>query len=78
MALKKSILKKIFIAALGMWFVSLLAVYLPISNLVTPIFPLIINKYVLTFFAASTGLAFCLTFYLGLNELTDVKLTKNK
>ena len=76
MVLNKSILRKVFIVALGMWFVFLLAVYIPISNLVTPTFPLTINNHILTFFAASTGLAFSLAFYLGLNELIEVELPR--
>ena len=69
MALKKSLLSKVFIVVFGIWFISLLAVYVPISSWMTPTFPKTINNYALTIFIASTGLATPMSLYLGLDQL---------
>lgn len=69
MALKKDLQYKVFSVVLSIWLVSMLVVYIPLSNLVTPTFPLTINNYTLTFFQASMSLTFSLALYLGLNEL---------
>jgi len=69
MTLKKSLLSKVFIAVFITWFLSLLAVYIPISNWITPTFPLTINNYALTIFVASTSIAFPMSLYLGLDKL---------
>lgn len=69
MALNKSSLSKVFIVVFVTWFISLLAVYIPISNWITPTFPLTINNSTLSVFIVSTGLAFFMSLYLGLDKL---------
>lgn len=69
MALNKSVLRKVFVVVLITWFVSLLVVYIPISNLVTQTFPITINNSTLTIFVVLSGLAFSMSFYLGLDIL---------
>lgn len=69
MELKKSILNKLFIGVFITWVISLVTVYLPISNLVTLTFPVTINDTILTIFVASTGIAFTMSLYLGLDKL---------
>ena len=69
MALKKSILNKIFIGVFITWVISLLTVYLPISNRMSSTFPVTINDAILTVFVASTGIAFSMSLYFGLDKL---------
>ena len=69
MELKKNILNKLFIGVFITWVISLVTVYLPISNLVPSTFPVTINDAILTIFVASTGIAFSLSLYLGLGKL---------
>ena len=69
MALKKSMLNKVFIVVLITWFLSLLTIYIPTSKWITPTFPKTINNYTLTIFTTSTVLASVTSLYLGLDQL---------
>jgi len=70
MALKGTLQYVIFVVLLSVWFVSLLTVYIPISKLVTPIFPLPIEyDYMLMIFLVSAILSALTSFYIGLNKL---------
>ncbi len=69
MELKKSILNKLFIGVFITWVISLVTVYLPISNLTPSTFPVTINDAILTIFVALTGIVSSMSLYLGLNKL---------
>ncbi len=69
MELKKSVLNKIFIGVFITWIISLFVVYLPISNLISTTFPATLNEYTMTFFVASTGIAFSMALYLGVDKV---------
>ena len=69
MELKKSIINRVAIVVLITWVASLLAVYLPISNLVSLTYQVIINNSIMAIFVVSSGLAFFMSLYLGLDKL---------
>ena len=69
MALKKRLIHRVTIIVLITWAVSLLAVYLPVSNLVSLTYQVIINNSIMAIFVASGGLAFFMSLYLGLDKL---------
>ena len=69
MELKKGILNKLFIGVFITWAISLVTVYLPISNLIPSTFPVTINDAILTIFVALTGIVSSMSLYLGLNKL---------
>jgi hypothetical protein len=58
-----------FFVAFGIWIVSLLTVYLPISGLVTPVYPLIIDSNIMTVFLGSTAVCFLSSLLIGLSKL---------
>lgn len=64
--------------AFGLWFVSLLAVYLPISNWGTPTFPVTISNNVLTLFLVMSGLSSFASLYIGLDILGVISKMKKK
>ena len=65
---------KLFGLLLTMWLVLLITVYLPISKLVTVVFPLTIEyEYKLTAFLMSTALCFISSLYIGITELRGLK-----
>jgi hypothetical protein len=59
----------LFSAAFCIWAVLLLTVYLPISGLVTPIFPLNISSSMMMPFLASAAVASIVSFFMGINKL---------
>jgi len=58
-----------FFVAFGIWIVSLFTVYLPISGLVTPVYPLIIDGNIMTVFLGSTAVSFLSSLLIGLSKL---------
>ncbi len=69
LSLMRSLLSKVFIVVFIVWFLSLLTVYVPTSNLLTPTFPKTINNMALTVFIALTGVATPMSLYLGVDRL---------
>ena len=69
LSLTKSLLSKAFIVVFIAWFLSLLTVYVPTSNMLTPTFPKTINNIALTIFIALTGVATPMSLYLGVDKL---------
>jgi hypothetical protein len=51
--------------------VSLLIVYLPISGLMTPTFPFVINNNTMGVFLSATALVVVISSTLGLNRVRD-------
>ena len=65
---------KLFAILLTVWLTLLIVVYLPISKLVTVVFPLTIEyQYKLTAFLMSTALSFVSSLYIGITELKNTK-----
>jgi len=60
-----------FLATFAIWMVSLLIVYLPISGLMTPTFPFVINNNTMGVFLSATALVVVTSFTLGLNRVRD-------
>jgi len=70
MTLKKMLLYTFFIINLSIWLTSLLAIYFPLSNWVTPTFPLQpINPHLKEIFFTSTALSALTSLLLGLKML---------
>ena len=70
MPLKKNLQYKAFLSVFSIWIVSLVAVYLPISRLLTPTFPLTIEyNYKLLLFVVSATISSIIAFYIGFDRL---------
>jgi hypothetical protein len=59
----------LFSAAFCIWVVLLLAVYLPISGLVTPTFPLTISNDMMMPFLVSASVASIISLFIGISKL---------
>ncbi|MCP8307270.1 MAG: hypothetical protein H3Z53_11045 [archaeon] len=69
-ALKGTLQYMIFVVFFSIWFILLLTVYLPISKLVTPIFPLpTVYDYMPVIFLVSAILSALTSFYIGVDKL---------
>lgn len=65
---------KLFGLLLTVWLILLMMVYLPISKLVTAVFPLTVEyRYKLTAFLLSAALSFVSSLYIGITELKNTK-----
>ncbi|MCD6503765.1 hypothetical protein J7K52_00085 [Candidatus Bathyarchaeota archaeon] len=65
---------KLFGLLLTVWLILLIMVYLPISKLVTVVFPLTVEyHYKLTAFLLSTAFSFVSSLYIGITELKNTK-----
>ena len=65
---------KLFGLLLTVWLILLIMVYLPISKLVTVVFPLTVEyQYKLTAFLLSTAFSFVSSIYIGITELKNTK-----
>jgi len=58
-----------FFVAFGIWIVSLFTVYLPMSGLVTPVYPVVIDGNIMTVFLVSTAVSFLTSLLIGLSKL---------
>jgi hypothetical protein len=59
----------LFSAAFCIWVILLLAIYLPISGLVAPIFPLTISDNMMMSFFVSSTVASIIPLFIGINKL---------
>lgn len=60
-----------FLATFAMWVAALLIVYLPISGLMAPTFPFILNNNTMGLFLTATALVVITSLTLGLNRVRD-------
>ncbi|MFB0503121.1 MAG: hypothetical protein ACETWE_04740 [Candidatus Bathyarchaeia archaeon] len=67
--LRKNLRYIVFSTLVSVWFVSLLAVYLPISGWVPRTFPLAVEDNLLTLFLVTAGLSSLSSLYMGLSML---------
>lgn len=67
--LKRNLQYIVFTAVFSAWLVSLLAVYLPVSNWVTPTFPSTVDNNALMIFLVTTALSSLSSLFVGLNML---------
>ena len=58
-----------FITGFGIWAVSLLTIYLPISGWVTPVYSTVVDNNTMTAFLGSTALSFLSSLMIGLYNL---------
>jgi len=78
MTSKERLLYIFFIMMLSAWFVSLLAVYLPTSKFVTPIFPVVIDSHIFVVFSVATALSSLTSFLIGLDKLGKLSSIRNR
>lgn len=69
LALKSRMPYLFFLATFAIWLVSLLAIYLPVSGLVTPSFSLTVDDTAMTIFLVSAGLGSVSSLLIGLRKL---------
>ena len=69
MSLEKTLLYFSYFIVLGIWFLSLSAVYLPTSKWVTPTFPVIIDTHTQTMFLISSALASASSLLIDLESM---------
>ncbi|MDH5440686.1 MAG: hypothetical protein OEZ48_02340 [Candidatus Bathyarchaeota archaeon] len=67
--LRKNLRYIVFSTLVSVWFVSLLAVYLPISGWVPRTYPLAVEDNLLTLFLVTAGLSSLSSLYMGLSML---------
>jgi hypothetical protein len=60
-----------FLATFAIWIATLLIVYLPISGLMAPTFPFILNNNTMGLFLSATALVVITSLTLGLNRVRD-------
>jgi len=58
-----------FFVAFSIWLVSLFTVYLPVSGLVTPVYPAVIDGNIMIVFIGSTAVSFLISLLIGLSKL---------
>jgi hypothetical protein len=60
-----------FLATFAIWMTTLLIVYLPISGLMAPTFPFILNNNTISLFLTATALVVITSLTLGLNRVRE-------